>query len=116
MTLKQNEFILTRLPLDCEPTLLGGLQGADQQYRGLNGLHVRRYGEQLIGHHDRVDPREDLAGHLLVDAPKETAFGVGVAAACSAVLIGKPHVAIPAGIVAGLATWVLSSFVEPYYR
>ncbi|MFQ5873443.1 MAG: hypothetical protein ACE5JL_06540, partial [Dehalococcoidia bacterium] len=36
------------------------------------------YGDRLLGHYDEVDPREDLLGHLLIDAPLETAAVGGI--------------------------------------
>ena len=56
MILKDSAFILQRLPWDCEPTILGDLMGANQQYRGPKGLQVRQYGNLLIGYFDKIDP------------------------------------------------------------
>ena len=65
------EFELDHLPSGCEQTRLGWYFGATRQWRGLDGLHVREHDGQLVGHYDRVDPRDSLIGHLVLDMPKE---------------------------------------------
>ena len=69
------EFELKKLPLDCELTRFGWLFGASRQWRGGDGLHVREYGGSLLAHYDRVDPRRNMVGHWIVDAPFELAVG-----------------------------------------
>lgn len=82
------EFELERLPDGCEPTSLGWLFGASRQWRGHNGLHVREYKGRLFAHYDRIDPRRNLIGHWLADAPFELALGstgaIGVFASLTA--------------------------------
>ncbi len=90
MILKDSAFIFQRLPWDCEPTILGDLMGANQQYRGPKGLQVRQYGNLLIGHFDKIDPREDSVGHLLADAPVKAEFALGGCAAAAAAKWGSP--------------------------
>jgi hypothetical protein len=46
-------------------------------------LHIREYSGYYTVHIDRVDPRKDPFGHLLIDAPE---FLVGI---LSAISIGK---------------------------
>ncbi|MEM2140669.1 MAG: hypothetical protein QXJ74_10265 [Nitrososphaera sp.] len=58
-------------------TALGSKKGARRQYRYGN-LHIRDYDSHYTVHMDRVDPRKDPLGHLLVDAPE---YLVGAAAA-----------------------------------
>lgn len=69
------EFEIERLPYGCEQTSMGWLFGASRQWRGPDGLHVRQYGGRLLAHHDRVDPRRNLVGHWIADAPFELALG-----------------------------------------
>lgn len=106
-----NEFRLTHLPSDCEPTTLGYPKGSDRQYRGPNGLHVRQYGPELIAHYDKIDPRYDLFGHGLVEAPVATAAAVGVGTAAAITLAGGPHAAW-FGLAAGLASLIVSEIVD----
>jgi hypothetical protein len=60
-----------------EETALGSKKGAKKQYRYGN-LHIRDYDTHYTAHMDRIDPRKDLIGHLLADAPE---YLVGAAAA-----------------------------------
>jgi hypothetical protein len=55
--------------IEYEKTHLGSRRGAIQQYRYKN-LHVREYQDHYSVHSDRIDPRLDPLGHLLVDAPE----------------------------------------------
>ena len=68
-----------------EETVLGSKNGARRQYRYGN-LHIRDYDSHYTVHMDRVDPRKNPLGHLLIDAPE---YILGAAAA---LLIGR-HVA-----------------------
>ena len=113
MNLYHDEFELFSLPEGCQPTVLGNLKGADQQYRGLNGLHVRRYGRRFIAHRDRVDPREDPLGHLFVDAPLETAVSAGVSAGLWAAESNKQHSPLAVGIGVGLVSLLVSALMTP---
>ncbi len=63
---------------DIEETALGSKKGAKRQYRHGN-LHIREYDSYYTAHMDKVDPRRDPLGHLLVDAP-EYLVGAAVAA------------------------------------
>ena len=66
------EFEIVALPAGCEPWHWFP-RGAVRQWRGPDGLHVRQYADgRLIAHYDRVDPRDNLIGHLVFDAPLET--------------------------------------------
>ena len=54
---------------DAEETKLGQKNDADKQYRYGN-LHIREYEDKYLVHMDKIDPRKDPLGHLLVDAPE----------------------------------------------
>ncbi len=58
-------FILEK----AEETSLGHKNGAKKQYRYGN-LHIREYDDKLLVHMDKVDPRKNLLGHLVSDAPE----------------------------------------------
>jgi hypothetical protein len=60
-----------------QETALGSKKGAAKQYRYGN-LHIRDYDSHYTAHMDKVDPRKNPLGHLLVDAPE---YVVGAAAA-----------------------------------
>jgi hypothetical protein len=62
---------------DAEETPLGRKNGAIRQYRYGN-LHIREYDDKYLVHMDKVDPRKDPVGHLVLDAP-EVLFGVASA-------------------------------------
>ena len=68
-----------RPTIEYEETLLGNKKGAKRQFRHKN-LHIREYGDYYTVHMDKVDPRKDPFGHLLIDAPK---FLVGLMTAVS---------------------------------
>lgn len=55
--------------IDYEETCLGDKKGAKKQFR-YGKLHIREYKDYLVVHMDKVDPRNDPLGHLLVDAPE----------------------------------------------
>ena len=50
-------------------TKLGDKKGAKKQYRYGN-LHIREYDDKFTVHLDKVDPRKNPLGHLLIDAPE----------------------------------------------
>jgi hypothetical protein len=50
-------------------TFLGSKRGARRQFRYGN-LHIREYDEYYTTHMDKIDPREDPLGHLMIDAPE----------------------------------------------
>ncbi len=68
--------------IDLQETALGSKRGATKQYRYGN-LHIRDYDSHYTAHMDKVDPRRNPLGHLLVDAPE---YVVGAAAA---VIVGR---------------------------
>ena len=104
------EFELDDLPSGCEETRLGWSFGATRQWRGLDGLHVREHAGQLVGHYDRVDPRDSLIGHLILDMPKELALGLTTGAVLVAFFTGGAAPALFWGSVAG-ASAVLTTVV-----
>ena len=55
--------------MDYEETCLGDKKGAKKQFR-YGTLHIREYKDYLVVHMDKVDPRKDPLGHLLIDAPE----------------------------------------------
>lgn len=55
--------------IEYEPTILGEKKGSIKQYRRGN-LHIREYDNYYSVHYDKIDPRNDLFGHILVDASK----------------------------------------------
>ncbi len=58
-------FILDK----AEETSLGHKNGAKKQYRYGN-LHIREYDDKFLVHTDKVDPRTNVFGHLVSDAPE----------------------------------------------
>lgn len=71
-----------RPTIDYEETHFGNKKGARRQFRYKN-LHVREYNDHYTVHIDKIDPRKDPLGHLLIDAPE---FLAGI---MSAILAGK---------------------------
>lgn len=59
--------------IDYEETSLGNKKGAIKQFR-YGKLHIREYKDYLVVHMDKVDPRKDPLGHLLIDAPEYIVF------------------------------------------
>jgi hypothetical protein len=55
--------------MEYESTILGEKKGSIKQYRHGN-LHIREYDNYYSVHYDKVDPRKDPFGHVLVDASK----------------------------------------------
>jgi hypothetical protein len=75
-----------RPTIDYEETHLGNKKEAKRQFRYKN-LHIREYGNHYTVHIDKIDPRKDPFGHLLIDAPE---FLVGIMSAVSpANLVGS---------------------------
>jgi hypothetical protein len=68
-----------------EPTNLGDPRGAIKQYRSSSGVHIREYDDHFVVHIDKVDPRIDPFGHLLIDSP-ETILAFGTASAIASSL------------------------------
>ena len=50
-------------------TFLGTKRGSRRQFRYGN-LHIREYEEYYTTHMDKIDPRKDPLGHLMIDAPE----------------------------------------------
>jgi len=67
------EFMLE----EAEETFLGQKNGAEKQYRYGN-LHIREYHDKFLVHNDKIDPRKDPIGHLVIDAP-EVLIGIACA-------------------------------------
>lgn len=63
--------------MDIGETALGSKKGAIRQFRYGN-LHIRDYDSHYTVHMDKIDPRKNPLGHLLVDAPE---YLVGAAGA-----------------------------------
>jgi len=55
--------------IDYEPTMLGEKRGSIKQYRR-GKLHSREYDTYYSVHYDKVDPRDDPLGHIMLDASK----------------------------------------------
>ena len=72
------------MPDGAHETVLGQRNGARKQYRYGN-LHIREYDDKFLVHTDKVDPRRDPVGHLIVDAP-EVLAGLVCAAVSNFVL------------------------------
>ena len=66
------------MPSGAQETVLGHRNGAKKQYRYGN-LHIREYDDKFLVHTDKFDPRKDIVGHLLHDAP-EVLIGLACAA------------------------------------
>jgi hypothetical protein len=55
--------------IEQEETFLGNKKGAKRQFR-YGSLHIREYADHYSLHIDKIDPRKDPLGHLLIDAPE----------------------------------------------
>ncbi|MDW0165326.1 MAG: hypothetical protein QOA14_09485 [Nitrososphaeraceae archaeon] len=55
--------------IEYKPTILGEKKGSIKQYRHGN-LHIREYENHYSVHYDKIDPRNDPLGHVMVDATK----------------------------------------------
>ena len=104
------DFELYELPEGCEPTKIGWLFGASRQWRGPEGLHIREYHGRYFGHYDRVDPRKNIIGHWILDAPFELAAGSTGVIGMLASLTASPSVAVT-WITATLITSIATSSV-----
>ena len=62
--------VLQELPEGYEETSLGEKRDAIRQFRGPSGLHIREYNDRFVIHQDKIDPRRNPIGHLLLDAPE----------------------------------------------
>ena len=96
-------------------TKLGDKKGAKKQYRYGN-LHIREYDDKFTVHSDKVDPRKNPLGHLLIDAP-EVLIGLAGAAlgglAIGAYIYKKKKDSLfrrPQSIISGLATSLVTGY------
>lgn len=55
--------------IEYEPTMLGEKMGSLKQYRH-GKLHIREYDTYYTVHYDKIDPRNDPFGHIIMDASK----------------------------------------------
>jgi len=114
--------------IDYEETLLGSKKGAMKQFR-YGQLHIREYKDYYIVHMDKVDPRKDPIGHLLIDAPEYlVASMAGLEAARNAgcrvyaekkganALVDGLGAAGLAGTVAAICTYTVTSLIKQIIR
>jgi hypothetical protein len=114
--------------IDYEETFLGTKKGAKKQFR-YGKLHIREYKDYYIVHMDKVDPRKDPMGHLLIDAPEYLAATIaGLKAAKQAgctmytekkgnnAFVEGLRAAFLAGTVAATCSYVLTSVVKQINR
>jgi hypothetical protein len=93
-----------------EETLLGTKKGAKKQFR-YGRLHIREYKDYYVVHMDKVDPRKDPLGHLLIDAPEylaATIAGISAAKQAGYVVYEKKEAT---GLVKGLTAASLASTI-----
>lgn len=55
--------------MEYEPTMLGESRGSLKQYRH-GKLHIREFDTYYSVHYDKIDPRNDPFGHIMMDASK----------------------------------------------
>ncbi|MDP9288242.1 MAG: hypothetical protein M3P08_08605 [Thermoproteota archaeon] len=114
--------------IDYEETFLGTQKGAKKQFR-YGKLHIREYKDFYIVHMDKVDPRKDPMGHLLIDAPEYLAATIaGLKAAKQAgctvytekkgnnVLVDGLRAACLAGTVAATSSYIVTSVIKKINR
>jgi hypothetical protein len=104
-----------------EETFLGNKKGANKQFR-YGKLHIREYDDHYVVHMDKVDPRKDPVGHLLIDAPEylvATVAGLKAAKQAGDTVYtrkgGRASVlsaACLAGTVAATFSYILTSVVK----
>ena len=105
------------MPAGAKETKLGDKKGAKKQYRYGN-LHIREYDDKFTVHLDKVDPRKNPLGHLLIDAP-EVLIGLA-GAAISGLAIGTYIYKLkkdsllkkPQSIISGLAVSLAAGYVS----
>ena len=100
-----------------EETNLGDKKGARKQFRYGN-LHIREYDDRFTVHSDKIDPRKNPLGHLLIDAP-EVLIGL-VGAVIGGLAIGAyiykmkkdSPVKTPQSIISGLAMSLATGYAS----
>jgi hypothetical protein len=103
--------------IEYEETCLGSKKGATKQFRYGN-LHIREYDDHYAVHLDKVNPKIDPLGHLLIDAPQYligvlSALIVGERVGSSVynhrITKGKNHIAsLQEGMISGLVAGLIS--------
>jgi len=103
--------------IDYKETCLGSKKGATKQFRYGN-LHIREYDDHYAVHLDKVNPKIDPLGHLLIDAPQYligvlSALIVGERVGSSVynhrITKGKNHIAsLQEGMISGLVAGLIS--------
>ena len=96
------------------PDYLGDKKDALRQYRGPCNTHVLEYEGEWSFHRDHADPRNDLLGHMLLDAPEIPAgISVGVAVALRSYGKGEDVIkSLAKGFGAGLVTWAIAKGIS----
>jgi hypothetical protein len=104
-----------------EETFLGNKKGANKQFR-YGKLHIREYDDHYVVHVDKVDPRKDPVGHLLIDAPAylvATVAGLKAAKQAGDTVYSQKRggasvlsAACLAGTVAATFSYILTSVVK----
>ena len=100
-----------------EETNLGDKKGARKQFRYGN-LHIREYDDRFTVHSDKIDPRKNPFGHLLIDAP-EVLIGLA-GAAIGGLAIGAyiyktkkdSPLKTPQSIISGLAVSLAAGYTS----
>lgn len=95
------------MPDGAEETVLGLKNGARRQYRYGN-LHIREYDDKFLVHTDRIDPRKNPVGHLVIDAPEVLA---GLACA---IFSGSRSLDVTTGSKPSVASRLAASAVYGY--
>ena len=103
-----------------QETFLGNKKGANKQFR-YGKLHIREYDDYYVVHMDKVDPRKDPVGHLLMDAPEylvATVAGLKAAKQAGDTVYARKggasvlSAASIAGTVAATFSYILTSVVK----
>ena len=100
-----------------EETNLGDKKGARKQFRYGN-LNIREEDDKFTVHSDKIDPRKNPLGHLLIDAP-EVLIGLA-GAAISGLAIGTYIYKLkkdsllkkPQSIISGLAASLAAGYTS----
>ena len=107
-------YPMTTLPRDCHRTDLGDSQGADAQYRCLDGRwHVRKFKSRLVAHADRANPEESLPSHAVLDCQGWVILTTGLAVGGIVGLRTKDwRKATVAGLTGAAIAWVVTEGVR----